>query len=116
MMIIAIPIFIPAIGLHLINAQIAKRAIKKAFATDPTLQSSVTFRFSDSGAEVATPLAQITNLWTAYKQAFETKTDFYLSLSEANYTILPKRCFKDEEQIAAFRKMLDRNLKRKPSH
>lgn len=70
-----------------------------------------TWRFTDDETTHRTAHGESRNAWSAYAQASETSRFFFLFLARNIVAPIPKRAFKNAEQMAQFRALLKRKLK-----
>ena len=89
-------------GLPLLSAQ--------KITTNERLKLGVRYLFSSAGLYVETSVAKADLQWRAIQQAVETKSAFLLFPSVNVAHTLPKRCFADAADVAAFRQLLLANV------
>jgi hypothetical protein len=87
-----------------VQAWLAFKMNSKVY-TDP---SEVTF--DEAGVHAKTNTYDAKRLWTAYFSVLESKRLFLLVYGKGVYATIPKRAFSGEEQIRAFREMLERKI------
>lgn len=64
------------------------------------------FTFTKDKIAFSTQRASAEFQWRMFKKLFETNDMIYLAHANKSVTIIPKRAFTDEEQLAAFRKIV----------
>ena len=70
------------------------------------------YLFSPDGIAVETPLGNATVKWGAYRYVIEA-AKLFLLYAQANFAnIVPKRCFRNEDEISAFRALAKEKLPR----
>ena len=65
-----------------------------------------TFTFTKDAIDFATQRANAQFKWKMFKELYETSDMLYLAHANKSFTIIPKRAFEGEEQLAAFRKIV----------
>ena len=78
----------------------------KNLSTSKNLKGEVRYVFTDSGLAMTTPLGRGFLDWPAIHQAVESGDYFLLYLSHFIYYLIPKRCFRDREQIEEFKTLV----------
>jgi hypothetical protein len=78
--------------------------------TDERIKNGVSYRFSDSGIHLESSVATSDLQWAAIRYFVETRSLFLLLPTKASAHILPIRCFENESDIAAARKLLRSNI------
>jgi len=106
-------VFVPGAAFLLMIISIYFNA-KKHLATNKSLQGTIRYRFAEEGIEAASTLSSGSLKWELVHEAFETRHNFLLFISDRQMYTLPKRCF-NEEQIALFRQLLRARLGQKAS-
>lgn len=69
-----------------------------------------TWRFTEDETTQRTTHGESRNAWSAYVRAGETPQFFFLFLSQNIVAPIPKRAFKNAEQLSQFRELLKRKL------
>ncbi len=83
-------------------------------AKDERLSSEMTWEVDENQAVVMTKHVDVSCDWSTFGDAYETSEYFLITYStnKNTYQLVPKRAFKNEEQLATFRKLLEQNKKR----
>ena len=72
--------------------------------------------FTEDEISIESPLGSAKVKWAAYMRAKETRS-FFLLYTAANFAnVLPKRSFKNESEIAAFRDLVRQKVKKAVLH
>lgn len=79
---------------------------RKNLSTSKNLKGEIQFVFTDSGFEMTTPIGRGQLDWPAVYQAVEAGNYFYLYLSHFIYHLIPKRSFRDQEQLEQFKALV----------
>jgi YcxB-like protein len=79
---------------------------RKNLATSKNLKGEVRYIFTDSGFAMTTPIGRGYLDWPAIYRAVESGDYFLLYLSHFIYYLIPKRCFRDQEQIEEFKNLV----------
>ena len=74
--------------------------------SDERIRKGISYRFSEVGIHVESPVAKSDLQWTAFRNVIEMRSAFLLLSGASLAHILPKRCFASEADIAAMRSML----------
>ena len=83
---------------------------KKSLASHKALQETIHYTFSDQGIGSDAPSSSGHHRWENLREAFETKHDFLLFLADRLMYVIPKKCFRDEQQIGEFKELLRGHL------
>lgn len=83
---------------------------RKQFASNKSLHEKIRYVFSESGIDVTAAASSGHTAWTHIYEARETGSNFLLYLSKNIMYIVPKRCFRDAEQIASFKQLVRSQL------
>jgi hypothetical protein len=105
-------LLIPA-GLLLLVLVSTYFGARRQMASNKSLQQTLHYTFSRDGIDAVAPLSSGHNDWSHVREAFETRNNFLLFISRNLMFVIPKRCFKDSEQIAAFKSLLVEQLSSK---
>ena len=79
---------------------------KRGFANLKPYQAKVHYAFSPQGYTVSDAKCSGNIDWDAVPRAAESKYSFHIFLSKSNFHTLPKRCFKQAEDIVRLRNLL----------
>ncbi len=88
-------------------------AARKNLATSKNLKGEVRYVFTESGLAMTTPIGRGFLDWPAIHQAVESGEYFLLYLSHFIYYLIPKRCFRDREQIEQFKALVKEKVEGK---
>lgn len=83
---------------------------KRNMASSKSLQENIQYTFSDRGIEVVAQSSSGYTSWGNIFSAYETGHNFLLFISRNQMYTIPKRCFRDAGQVAAFKQMLVRHV------
>lgn len=86
--------------------QIYKRAKSSAQRNKETVE----FRFLNSNYEVETTTTKVQNAWSNLHKIVEIESSFIIMPHPNLVQPIPKRFFRDEQQIAEFRKLITSKL------
>jgi hypothetical protein len=81
-------------------------AARKNLATSKNLKGEIRYVFTDSGLAMTTPIGHGYLDWPAIYRAVESGDYFLLYLSHFIYYLIPKRSFRDREQIEEFKNLV----------
>jgi hypothetical protein len=81
-------------------------AARKNISTSKNLKGEIRYVFNDSGLAMSTPIGRGYLDWPAIHQAVEAGDYFFLYLSHFIYYLIPKRCFRDREQVEQFKTLV----------
>jgi hypothetical protein len=79
---------------------------KKILKTNPNVQGTLSYVFSDAGIEVTGPHSRSNLDWAAIASATETSTQFLLYPQQAIAHVIPKRFVPSPDRQAALRNLL----------
>jgi hypothetical protein len=83
---------------------------RKSLATNKSLREDIHYRFSTTGITATAPSSSGSTTWENVYSAFETRNAFLIFISHNIMYVIPKRCFRDNEQAQAFRELLQEQL------
>ena len=86
---------------------------KRQMASNKSLSEPHHYTFSENGIDSVAPSSSAHTSWSNIYEAYETKHNFLLFLSRNALYTIPKRCFRDSEQINAFKDLLKSELSSK---
>jgi hypothetical protein len=87
-----------------------RMAAKRQFDSSPGVGLPTKYVVDDDGVASENASASGRQRWDTFYEAHETKESFILLRSRVAMQILPKRLFRDEAQLAAFRAFARRHL------
>lgn len=105
LIVLFIIVIIPFVFLPSAYFSLRKLARKLAKASEDTH-----FIFSENGIETTSSSRSSKSSWGNYEKIQETKEDFVCYLSNFTFYPIPKRCFKNEQQINEFQEIVRENL------
>ncbi|MBQ6868652.1 MAG: YcxB family protein [Clostridia bacterium] len=79
---------------------------KSNFNSKQKNAKSYSFTFTKDKISLTTQRASADFQWKMFKKLYETSDMIYLAHANKSFTIIPKRAFENEEQLAAFRKIV----------
>jgi YcxB-like protein len=85
-------------------------SIRRNWASDKSLKQNLQYTFSNDGVDLVAPSSSAHTAWENFSNVYETKHNFLLFVSQSQTFTIPKRVFRDAEQIATFKQMLVLNL------
>jgi hypothetical protein len=97
-------LILPALVLFTIGSTYL--SAKRNMASNKSVQEITHYTFSEKGIEALAQSWSGHTGWGNVLNAYETKHNFLLFISRNQMYIIPRRCFRDAEQIAAFKQML----------
>ena len=68
------------------------------------MKEKVEFTFNDEGTSFKRELYSSQQKWAYYHSILEGKNIFLLFINKKIYSVIPKRCFASEDELASFRK------------
>ena len=80
------------------------------FKRNPKFLETYHLTFSDDGIHFKTESIDSQLAWTHYERVLENNRVILLLYGSRMYTVIPKRAFADDSQIAAFRSLVSRCL------
>jgi YcxB-like protein len=83
---------------------------RRSLASNRSMQEVITYHFSKDGIDAVAASSSGHTAWKNLHRGTETKHDFLLFISRNLMYTIPKRCFEDEQLLAAFRTLLDSEL------
>jgi hypothetical protein len=86
---------------------------KRQLTSNKALSEPLRYNFSESGIDSIAPSSSGHTSWSNIYEAYETKHNFLLFISRNMMHTIPKRCFRDREQINAFKDLLRAKLSSK---
>ena len=101
-------LILPAIVLVMIGSTYL--SAKRNMASNKSLQENIQYTFSKNGIDAVAQSSSGHTSWNNFLNAYETKHNFLLFISRNQMYTIPKRCFRDADQIAAFKQMLVSHL------
>jgi YcxB-like protein len=85
-------------------------AAKKHMRSNKPLSEKIHYVFSEQGFNTAASSFSGSTTWQNVFEARETGTNFLIFISNSIMYIVPKRCFRDVEQIQAFKQLVQAQL------
>ena len=82
------------------------------FQRNPKFREEYHLVFSRENIHFKTASLDSTLKWMHYDRVIQSPNLFLLTYGKGLYTVIPKRCFKSEEEIKAFRTLLDQTIPR----
>lgn len=82
------------------------------FRRNPKFREEYHLTFSRESIHFKTALLDSTLQWTHYERVIESPDLFLLMYGKDLYTLIPKRCFKSNEDMDAFRTLVSRTIAR----
>ena len=82
------------------------------FQRNPKFREEYHLTFSFENIHFKTASLDSTLKWTHYDRVIQSPDLFLLMYGKGLYTVIPKRCFKSEEEIKAFCTLLDQTIPR----
>ena len=79
---------------------------KSDFNSKQKNAKSYSFTFTKDKISLTTQRASADFQWKMFKKLYETSDMIYLAHANKSFTIIPKRAFEDNEQLAVFRKIV----------
>jgi YcxB-like protein len=79
---------------------------RKRVGNDPRTQKPISYTFSDTAIQVHSSAGDATLNWTAFTDAFETRSLFALYPQQMVAYVLPKRSFPNDSDIRSFRELV----------
>jgi len=83
---------------------------RKSLASNRSLHEKIHYTFSSAGIQADAQSSAGRQSWQNVREAFETKNNFLLFLADRLMYVIPKRCFQDSGQAAAFKTLLGDQL------
>jgi YcxB-like protein len=83
---------------------------KIEFQRNPKFREEYHLTFSLENIHFQTASIDSTLAWTHYERIVESPDLFLLMYGKGLYTLIPKRCFNSNEEINAFRALIDRAI------
>jgi hypothetical protein len=83
---------------------------RKQMASNKGLSERVRYLFSVRGIDLTAASFSGSTAWQNVYEANETGTNFLIFLSKSSMYIVPKRCFRDVDQMNAFKRLLRTQL------
>ena len=83
---------------------------KQGYANLKDYQTQVHYAFSPTGYKVSDAKCSSDVDWDAILRAEESKYSFHIFVSKTSFHTIPKRCFKQEEDIGRFKHLLKQSL------
>jgi hypothetical protein len=87
--------------------------VKRQMASNKSLSEPHRFTFSENGIDAVAQSSSGHTSWANIYEAYETKYNFLLFLSRNMMYTVPKRCFRDGEQLNSFKELLKTKLSSK---
>ena len=95
---------LPGVVLFLsINVLIGMRL---SFSSNKALREAMHYSFSDAGITASSASCNSYMDWDNIRRALETRHDFLLFVSRNQTYLIPKRAFRDDQQIASFKSLM----------
>ena len=83
---------------------------KQGFGNLKPFQTKIKYAFSPNGYQVSDAKSSGNIDWDAIPRAAESKHSFHIFLNKMSFHTIPKRCFKQAEDIVRFRGLLKQSL------
>jgi hypothetical protein len=83
---------------------------KRHFKSNKALQEQIHYSFSGNGINASAESSSGHTSWSNIREAFETRNNFLLFISNNQMYTIPKRFFKDEEHLGSFKQLLRSQL------
>jgi len=80
--------------------------VKRAFKANPKLLEPIKLLFNDDGIQMVTPSVFSDLKWNFYTRFVETEKFWVLHAGGSTFSVIPKRAFKSEQQLADFAKLV----------
>ena len=80
------------------------------FKRNPKFRDEYTLTFKQENLHFKTISIDSTLLWSHYDSVIEDSILFLLNYGKSMYTVVPKRAFKNEDEINQFRKLVQTNI------
>ncbi|MDT4967918.1 MAG: hypothetical protein QOJ64_2655 [Acidobacteriota bacterium] len=103
------PVLIPAIAVLFMIVS-TYLGVRKNMASNRSLREMFHYNFSEIGIDAVAQSSSGHTRWENILSAFETKRSFLLFVSRNQMYVIPKRSFRDAEQVASFRHLLVSHL------
>lgn len=84
--------------------------IRYTYRTNPKFRETYEVEFSDSGIRFKTENIDSTIAWDHYSQLLENERVFLLVYGRHMYSVIPKRAFSSQGDMAEFREMVGRHI------
>ena len=81
--------------------------IARAFKTQKQMKEKIEFTFNEDGTSFKRELYSSQQKWAYYRSILEGQNVFLLFINKKTYSVIPKRCFASEDELASFRKFAD---------
>ncbi|MFT4546177.1 MAG: hypothetical protein ACI9MB_000118, partial [Verrucomicrobiales bacterium] len=103
---------IVALGLMFLAFILLRRFLhRRAFAENPKFAGPIVATFEEEGIRSSSALGESTLEWSIYNHVvFETDDYFLPMISKRSFSIIPKRAFGCDDEVAAFRQLLTEKL------
>lgn len=85
---------------------------KMTYKQNSKLQEEYYLVFSEEGIKFRTNTIHSDLQWDVYKDFLENEAFFYLCQNKQLYSVIPKRAFKDEEEIQRFQELVCKRVKK----
>ncbi len=86
---------------------------RRQMASNKSLSEPHHYTFSENGIDAVAPSSSGHTSWSNFYEVYETKHNFLLFISRNMMYTIPKRCFRDSEQINSFKDLLKSKLSSK---
>lgn len=83
---------------------------KKSLSSNRSLHETIHYTFSLAGIQSDAQSSSGRQSWQNVREAFEPKSNFLVFLADRLMYVIPKRCFQDSAQMAAFKTLLSDQL------
>jgi YcxB-like protein len=83
---------------------------KIEFRRNPKFREEYHLTFSRENIHFTTASLDSTLQWTHYERVIESPDLFLLMYGKGLYTLIPKRCFKSNEEISSFRDLVSQTI------
>ena len=84
------------------------------FKRNPRFLETYHLTFSDSGVHFKTKSIDSNIAWTLYTRVLQNESVILLIYATRLYTVIPRRAFRDDSQLAAFNSLVDRYVLGRP--
>lgn len=99
--------------LYLVFYLVQNLAIKRAWKSQPGVQSEISVETTAEGLQINTEFAESKHKWPLYTHWKETANLFIVYQSNQVFNLFPKRAFNCEAEVNEFRELLRANLPKK---
>jgi len=80
--------------------------VARTFKTQKQMKEKIEFTFNEDGTSFKRELYSSQQKWAYYHSILEGQNVFLLFINKKTYSVIPKRCFASEDELALFRKFV----------